>query len=214
MKPSDTEGTFTRRGLLKTGAGAAAAGVAASAGAGAASAQSEPYGGYLSDANLFRGTTADRTGQDSVTVQVGAGDGGLAFSPPAIVVDPGTTVTWEWTGNGGGHNVIHDPEAAPDFDEEAFNSGQTVSEAGFTFEFTFEEQQAGWHPYFCSPHQALGMLGVVAVGIDNAQGQVGEPEEIELLSTASIFGGAAVGGGVTLLGLAYRGLYGDGESSE
>jgi halocyanin-like protein len=211
MKPSDTEGTFTRRGFLRTGAGAATAGVAASAGAGAASAQSGPYNGYLSDANGFRGTTADRTGQDSVTVQVGTGSQGLGFTPPAIVVDPGTTVTWEWTGNGGGHNVIHDPEAAADFSEEVFNSGQKVSEAGYTYEFTFKEEHAGWHPYYCSPHRALGMLGVVAVGIDNAQGQVGEPEEIELLSTAAMFGGAAVGGGVALLGLAYRGLYGDGE---
>jgi len=199
MEPNDSEATFTRRGLLRTGAGAAAAGATAGA-AGAASAQQEPYDGFLSDANMYRGTTADRTGQDSVTVQVGAGDQGLAFSPPAIVVDPGTTVTWEWTGNGGGHNVVNEAEQA------VFDSGETVSAAGETYEFTFEQEQAGWHPYICEPHSGIGMKGVVAVGIDNAMGQVGEPEEIELLSTAAVFGGAAVGGGVTLLGLAVRGM--------
>lgn len=208
MKGSDP--AITRRGLLRSSAGAAAAGVGASAGAGAVSAQQEPYGGYLAqfEANLFNGTTADRTGQDAVTIRVGAGDGGLAFDPPAVVVDPGTTVTWEWTGEGGGHNVINDPEAG-DAEAELFNSGETVNEAGFTFEHTFEEGQAGAHPYFCSPHQTLGMVGVVAVGIDNAEGEVGEPEEIELLSVSSIFAGVAVGGGAALLGIAYRGMYGD-----
>ncbi|PSP92060.1 halocyanin domain-containing protein, partial [Halobacteriales archaeon QS_4_66_20] len=48
---------------------------------------------YLSDANNYEGSVEDLTGEDSVTVEVGAGSG-LAFGPAAIQVDPGTTVTW------------------------------------------------------------------------------------------------------------------------
>ncbi|MDZ7731624.1 MAG: hypothetical protein U5K37_12985 [Natrialbaceae archaeon] len=47
----------------------------------------------------------DHTGEDQVTVLVGAGEGGTSFEPPAISVSPGTTVVYEWTGRGGGHNV-------------------------------------------------------------------------------------------------------------
>ena len=55
----------------------------------------------------------------------------LAFSPAAIQVDSGTTVTWEWTGEGGAHNVVHeDGEFESDLQEED----------GATFEHTFEEE--------------------------------------------------------------------------
>lgn len=207
MKPSDSKDAYTRRGLLEAGAGAAAAGAAVSAGAGAANAQEDVYGGFLADANLFRGSTADRTGADEVTIQVGRGDQGLAFGPPAFVVDPGTTVTWEWTGNGGNHNVVEQESDEPVFDSRNEHEGGDIGEAGFTYEMTFAEDLTGWHPYVCTPHQALGMKGVVVVGVDNVEGELGESEPIELLSTASIFGGAAVGGGVALLGLAaYRNM--------
>jgi halocyanin-like protein len=108
---------------------------------------------YLSDANQYDGSLQDMTGQESVTVEVGAGNG-LAFAPAAIQVDPGTTVTWEWTGEGGGHNVIHE--------EGAFDSGDLVSEEGHTFEHTFEEE--GSFRYFCRPHKGVGMKGAVVVG--------------------------------------------------
>ncbi|WP_459862429.1 plastocyanin/azurin family copper-binding protein, partial [Haloplanus litoreus] len=51
---------------------------------------------------------ADATGQDEVTITVGAqGNGGaFAFGPPAVQIDPGTTVVWEWNGEGGQHNVV------------------------------------------------------------------------------------------------------------
>jgi hypothetical protein len=37
-----------------------------------------------------------------------------------------------------------------------------VTDAGFTFEYTFEEE--GVTTYYCQPHQSLGMKGVVVVG--------------------------------------------------
>jgi halocyanin-like protein len=103
-------------------------------------------------------TTVDRRGEDAVTVMVGTEGNGdyFAFDPPAVWIDPGTTVFWEWTGRGGGHNVVSQ-EGPADLD-----SGEAVSEEGVHYEYTFEEP--GINTYYCVPHLALGMKGGVAVG--------------------------------------------------
>ncbi|QKG91485.1 halocyanin domain-containing protein [Halorubrum sp. SS5] len=111
---------------------------------------------YLSDARMYEGTIMDFTGQDEVTVQVGAGDVGFAFSPAAIRIDSSTTVVWEWTGTGGAHNV-----ASVEASESDFNSGDAVSEEGTTFEQSFDN--TGIQLYQCTPHQANGMLGAIEV---------------------------------------------------
>ncbi|MDG5776469.1 halocyanin domain-containing protein, partial [Haloarculaceae archaeon H-GB1-1] len=100
----------------------------------------------------------DLTGESEVTVTVGAeGNGGaFAFDPPAIHVDSGTTVKWEWTGNGGGHNVIAE--------DGTFDSGTAVADAGVNFEYTFESD--GIYNYYCQPHKSLGMKASVVVGSD------------------------------------------------
>lgn len=113
---------------------------------------------YLSNANNFPDAGLDETGSSSVTVDVGAGSGNLAFGPAAVIVDTGTTITWEWTGQGGAHNVVHDVNASSQ-DEEAFNSGSAVTET--TFDHTFES--AGTYLYHCIPHSAQGMKGAVIV---------------------------------------------------
>ena len=108
---------------------------------------------YLSEAIEYNGSLEDMTGEDEATVEVGAGSNGLAFSPAAIQVDSGTTVTWEWTGEGGAHNVVHeDGEFESDLQEED----------GATFEHTFEEE--GNFLYYCNPHRSQGMKGAVIVG--------------------------------------------------
>jgi halocyanin-like protein len=108
------------------------------------------YDGWFDGVSNYEGTV-DRTDADEVTVEVGAADG-LSFGPAAVAVAPGTTVVWEWTGEGGGHNVSHS--------DGAFES-ETVSESGHTFEHTFEE--SGVHTYVCTPHEAVGMKGAVSV---------------------------------------------------
>jgi halocyanin-like protein len=65
--------------------------------------------------------------------------------PAAVRVDPGTTVVWEWTGNGGGHNVVAE--------NGAFES-ETTSEAGHTFEYTLEESVIV--KYACTPTSRWG----------------------------------------------------------
>ena len=111
---------------------------------------------YLADARLYDGTIMDYTGQDEVTVAVGAGDVGFAFDPAAIRIDAGTTVVWEWTGEGGGHNV-----ASAENNEVEFDNGETISEEGYTFERSFDN--AGNQLYECTPHRANGMLGAIEV---------------------------------------------------
>ena len=108
------------------------------------------YGDWFDGVDSYE-QTADKTGSDTVQIEVGAGDG-LSFSSPAVAVSSGTTVVWEWTGQGGGHNVSAE---SGDFESE------TTDEEGFSFEYTFEE--TGIHKYACTPHKAVGMKGAVVV---------------------------------------------------
>ncbi|WP_256404829.1 halocyanin domain-containing protein [Haloplanus ruber] len=140
----------SRRGFLTVVAGAAATAAAA----GTATAQAS-FDGWMSDVGNYSEVT-DATGQDEVTITVGAeGNGGaFAFGPPAVQIDPGTTVVWEWNGEGGQHNVV--AEEGGDFESDL------TAEAGTTFEQTLDSE--GVVKYFCQPHRALGMKGVVVVG--------------------------------------------------
>lgn len=204
----DSGETYTRRGLLKTGASVGTAGAVAAAASGSASAQE--YGGHLDDVDNYNGETADATGMEEVTVLVGAGNTGLRFDPPAVLVDPGTTINWEWTGAGGAHNVHHDVDES----ERVFRSGEAVATEGVEYSFTFEDAHAGSHPYVCQPHRANGMKGVVVVGEDNLEGDTFPFGETGGgLRLGAIFGGSAVFGAAALLGVAaYRDLFGEEES--
>ena len=115
----------------------------------------EAVDAWVVDSSNFDGTMTDRTGAESATVTVGADGnrGHFAFDPPVLKVSVGTTVTWEWTGDGGGHNV--------DFEELDVASDGVTPEPGETFEHTFES--TGTYRYACEPHQALGMKGAVVV---------------------------------------------------
>ncbi|EMA68241.1 halocyanin domain protein [Halorubrum aidingense JCM 13560] len=145
--------TMSRRGLFRAGAAGAAVAAGVTAGTGSVAAQ---YDGWLDDVDNYDGTH-DYTGQDEVTVEVGAGDNGLRFGPAAILIDPETTVVWEWTGAGGAHNVVAD--------DETFDSGDPVDGEGETFEYTFEDASDGdTFNYLCVPHEAVGMKGAVAIG--------------------------------------------------
>jgi len=182
MDDSDSDGgsQLTRRGALRRTLGAGAAVGAASVGAsgsalaqenesgnesGGGAAAGPDWGDWFSDVDNYE-STQDLRGQDSVTVAVGAGNGFL-FDPPAIWVDPGTTVTWEWTGEGVPHNVVHEGG-------DAFGS-DLLSEEGATFEHTFEED--GQYRYICEPHVSVGMKGGVAVGDVSGQASGGGSEE-------------------------------------
>jgi len=133
------------------------------------------FGGFLDSVGNFDGTVVDAQGQDQVSVAVGAqGNGGaFAFDPPAVHVDNGATVVWEWTGQGGGHNAVQDGG-------DTIDSGEPVASEGETYEVTFDTD--GIYNYVCEPHESLGMKGSVVVGTD--------------YPTASAGGGGGGGGGV------------------
>ncbi|WP_280585241.1 halocyanin domain-containing protein [Halorubrum sp. Boch-26] len=152
MTSDADDATVSRRGLFRAGAAGAAAATGLATGSGTVAAQ---YGGYLDDVDNYDGTH-DYTGQDEVTVTVGAVNG-LRFGPAAILIDPGTTVVWEWTGEGGAHNVVAE--------DETFDSGDPITEEGTTFEYTFDDAAEGdTFNYYCVPHKAVGMKGAVAIG--------------------------------------------------
>ncbi|NHX39258.1 MULTISPECIES: halocyanin domain-containing protein [Haloarcula] len=204
---TDGRADVSRRGFLRTAAGA----TAASAAAGTATAQEgtegggggpPDFGGFLDQVGNYDGSVADATGQDTATVEVGvqANGGAFGFGPPAIHVDNGATVQFEWTGNGGGHNVVSDGEGPLD-------SGSAVSSAGVNYEHTFEED--GIYPYVCVPHEGLGMKGAIVVGTDyptkssgggGGSGSSGPPE---VPNSAKTLGVATSFVMVATLGLAY-----------
>ena len=105
----------------------------------------------------FDGSFVDETGADEVTIAVGAsGNGGnYAYAPPAVTVSPGTTVSWEWTGEGGSHNVV-----SADGSDFEFASGNP-QEQREPFTRTFDGSGVAF--YYCSPHRTLGMKGGIVV---------------------------------------------------
>ena len=135
-----------RRAVLAAVAG----GIGATAGCLGGTGEDGPYDGWLSNANNFE-EVVDRTGRDEVQVAVGAGSG-LSFDPVAVRISPGTTVRWEWTSFGGGHNVV---------EEDGVFESELLFEDGSTFSHTLDEP--GVYRYVCTPHQTQGMLGVVEV---------------------------------------------------
>ncbi len=173
---------MNRREFVRTAGGATGA-VATLGAAGPAAAQEggeggetvPDYGGYLDPVGNFSGpgSTVDATGQDTVTVEVGveANGGAFGFGPPAVHVDNGATVEFEWTGEGGGHNVVSDGDGPLD-------SGSAVSSAGVNYEYTFEED--GVYNYYCAPHQGLNMKGSIVVGEDYATQTIGGGGPVEV----------------------------------
>jgi len=156
--------TPTRRTVMKSFAATAAASVLAGCldGTGAADGDgrnpdesyvdSEPkYDGWLSEANGHHGTVDPRS-QDEVVVEVGAGRQGMAFAPAAVVVSPGTAIRWEWTGDGGTHNVRH---------ENGLFESEYASSTGHVFEHSFSDE--GIYKYVCEPHRSMGMVGAITV---------------------------------------------------
>lgn len=156
----EEEGTATENGTAtESGTENGTATESGTESGGGESAGPPDFGGFLDAVGNFDGNVADARGQGTATVSVGAeGNGGaFAFDPPAIHVDNGATVQWEWTGEGGGHNVVSDSD-------DTLDSGGPVDTTGVEYEYTFEED--GIYPYVCVPHEGQGMKGAIVVGTD------------------------------------------------
>lgn len=154
----DANDPVTRRALLATVASVGGASVAGCLGGDSREvyegeefvADDPDYGGWLAAAG--HEGTVDWTDEDEVTVLVGTGREGMYFGPAAARIDRETSVVWEWTGDGGRHNVVaNDGEFASD----------QYAKEGATFERSFDE--LGTYRYVCEPHERRGMKGVVDV---------------------------------------------------
>jgi len=146
------------------------------------------------------GSYQDARGQSEVTVSVGAGDQGLAFDPTLLWVDTGTTITFEWTGNGGAHNVQNVEGPA------ALDSGDPVGEEGATYEYETSEEDVGITHYHCVPHTAVGMHAGLAVGEDietESTGGGGGSNAVFVPQGARALGVATFIAMVSTLGLAF-----------
>ncbi len=156
-RTEDDERRIGRRTALKATAGAAASTLALSAGAGAQQSDEPDYGGWFDDVSNYD-ETVDMTGQDSVTVEVGvdANGGTWGFGPPAVRVDPGTAVTFEWVSDT--HNVAIEEQPGG----AGWEGHAPIENTGFSFEHTFETE--GLYKYFCEPHLSVGMKAAIVVG--------------------------------------------------
>ena len=152
----------SRRRVLR--GAVAAAGVTAISASAASAQETVSYGDWFTaqakggEVQNFDGTTVDERGSDSITIEVGAeGNGGpFAFAPPAVRIDPGTTVTFDWVSDT--HNTII--EEAPS--GTAWEGHQPIENTGFSYEHTFETE--GLYKYYCEPHLTLGMKAAIVVG--------------------------------------------------
>ncbi|MDL5363128.1 halocyanin domain-containing protein [Halalkalicoccus sp. NIPERK01] len=156
MSARDQDVDLSRRRFLATTAGVTAGtalGVSQLARSAVASSESDLSTWFANTDNATE--IVDWRGQSRVEVTVGAtGNGGaLAFEPAAIRVDPGTTVVWTWSGQGGVHNVVAKDGS---FESEYY------AEAAESFEFAPDAE--GVIRYACAPHESTGMKGVLVVG--------------------------------------------------
>jgi plastocyanin len=102
---------------------------------------------------LSLGALAPFASANNVTINVT----GFSFVPSEVSINPGDTVTWQWID--GFHTVTSGaastcPGAGALYDA-------PVDPSHTTFVFTFNE--SGSYPFFCRPHESMGMKGVVKV---------------------------------------------------
>ncbi|WP_252701202.1 plastocyanin/azurin family copper-binding protein [Natronosalvus vescus] len=110
------------------------------------------YDGFLEGIDHPGTVDWTETPDEEMVIYVGTGLEGMGYAPRSVRVPVGATVTWEWTGDGGRHDVVDT--------DDAFDSGEKHSE-GETFEFTLEEP--GTYTYYCTPHHHRGMVGALEV---------------------------------------------------
>ncbi|WP_336136132.1 halocyanin domain-containing protein [Natronomonas amylolytica] len=112
-------------------------------------------------ANNYDGEIMDLREESDVSIDVGAGDDGLAYGPSAVAVSSGTEVLWEWTGEGGAHNIEAEPDDQIGESDYEFSSGEAVDGADNEYSHTFDE--SGIALYHCEPHLSLGMKGSIVI---------------------------------------------------
>lgn len=109
---------------------------------------------------------------ESAEVKLQTEDGQHHFSPHAVWIEPGGTVTW--TNESGQHDAVayhpdNDDKPLRMPEEAAPWSIDLLAEEGASASHTFETE--GVYDYFCTPHESVGMVGTVIVGEPDAHEQ-------------------------------------------
>jgi plastocyanin len=121
-------------------------------------------GADLSGVTTSAGDMATTTAPMTVTVMVGPNNT-FTFSPAAVTIGVGGTVTWMWAGSGhsvtGGNNATCTADNSFCSPNDTNCSAGATSPAGATYSHTFAT--AGTFQYFCTPHCMSGMKGSVTV---------------------------------------------------
>jgi plastocyanin len=120
---------------------------------------------------------------EALSLEEDRGAGQFVFSPAVVWVEADTTVTFEDVSGSHSVTAYHEdnerPSRVPE-GVEAFDSG--VMEAGDSFEHTFAE--TGVYNYFCTPHEGLGMVGLVIVEESAGGPGTTAPDDVESSTTA------------------------------
>jgi plastocyanin len=121
----------------------------------------------------------------SATHTVSVGDN--FFLPRSILVAPGDTVRWNWTGNSP-HNIVCEDETTPADPV----CGTTPNGASSTYvkpyEYSFVYRKAGSFRYVCTPHISQNMTGVVhvATNVIRVKASSFDPKELVVSRGAKV----------------------------
>jgi plastocyanin len=135
---------------------------------------------------------------EALSLEEDRGAGQFVFSPAVAWVESGSTVTFEDISGSHSVTAYHSGNDKPNrvpSGAEAFDSG--VMSEGDTFEHTVSE--TGVYNYYCTPHEGLGMVGLVVVEEPAGGPGTEPPENLESSSAAEnlsrLLELAGVGGG-------------------
>ena len=157
--------SLNRRTLLRSTGALAAAGLLAGCSGDGGSATESATETEMTESATENEMTESESGGGSVeasqevadylsAVGAEANGGAFGYDPAAVQISTGTTIEFEWTGEGAAHNVVSEGDGPLD-------SGSAVDASGVEYEYTFEE--TGTFLYECTPHSSLGMKGAIVV---------------------------------------------------
>ncbi|MDH5020907.1 plastocyanin/azurin family copper-binding protein [Halobacterium rubrum] len=124
-------------------------------------------------------TGAQNRGSSGQVVDMVTDNQGSYFDPVGLLVEPGTTVTFVNASGDHSATAYHpdsgdQPLRIPE-DAAPFDSG-VYTEDGATFEYTFDVE--GVYDYYCTPHEAMGMVGRIVVGAPNGGPATEPPDDL------------------------------------
>ena len=119
-----------------------------------------------------RATTSSAPAPATHVVQMRMQDGKFSFEPAEIKAKAGDKVQFVLA-SGGPHNIAFDAAKIPDAAEPALTkiltdrmqplAGPILSKNGDSYTITLDGVPTGRYPFYCMPHMALAMTGVLIV---------------------------------------------------